>query len=108
MSSWQDQVEAAEDAGALFDLGMRMAAEINALQSQLEDRKKKRLELERELATVTDLIDDVLYDPHWKPVDETGQPIKGNAIYLLEHPVQKNRMPALREWFVKRWGGATP
>ena len=108
MSSWQDQVAAAEDAGELYALGTRMAEEIDALQSQLEDRKKKCLELEKELAAVTDLIDDVLYDPTWKPVDETGQPIKGNAMYLLEHPVQKDHMPALREWFVKRYGGVTP
>lgn len=72
---------------------------------RLQAVAEKRKLLEQELATVTDLIDDVLYDPHWKPVDETGQPINGNAIYLLEHPVRQNHMPALREWFLNRWGG---
>ena len=63
-----------------------------------------RQEVERlreELDAVHDMVDDILYDPAWEPVTETGERIRGDDLYLLEHPVQEDHMPALREWFVK-------
>jgi len=59
-------------------------------------------DLENELQTVTDLIDDILYDPSFYPVDEQGKPIHGNLLYMLDHPVQERHMPALRDWFISR------
>ena len=55
-----------------------------------------------ELEEVTDLIDDILFDPTFKPVDHDGKRITGNDLYLLDHPVQERHMPALRQWFVSR------
>lgn len=57
------------------------------------------------LQEVVDLIDDILFDSSFRPVDSEGNPIKGNDYYLVEHPVQEHHMPALRQWFVKYQDG---
>jgi hypothetical protein len=58
--------------------------------------------LRAELDRVADLLDDILFDPAFKPTDADGKRIKGAAFYLLEHPVQQDHVQALREWFVQR------
>ncbi len=59
-------------------------------------------ELEEELHGVADLVDDVLYDPTFHPINRTtGKEVRGNDLYLQDHPVQDQNMPALRAWFVE-------
>ncbi len=53
-----------------------------------------------ELQAVVDLLDDVFYDPTFEPRDGDGQPITGDDMYLLDHPLQEQHLPALRKWFV--------
>lgn len=64
---------------------------------------KHARQLEAKLAEVTDLVDDILYDPQFHPVDKDGNEIRGNDLYRLDHPVRDRHMPDLREWFVKRY-----
>ena len=63
--------------------------------------------LQREQAEVVDMIDDILYDPAWKPVTHGGKPIRGNDLYLTDHPIQYDHLPALRDWFVRHACKAT-
>jgi len=58
--------------------------------------------MENELQSVTDMVDDILYDPRFKPVDEDGNRITGADLYLFDHPVQEHHIPAIRQWFVGR------
>lgn len=57
--------------------------------------------LREELHLVADLIDDVLYDPCWHPVNRAGETIRGDDLYLMDHPIQDLHTPALRNWFVE-------
>ena len=54
------------------------------------------------LELVTDMVDDILYDPHWSPRNGHGEQIRGDDLYLLDHPVQESHVPALRQWFVEQ------
>ena len=58
--------------------------------------------MEAELKAVTDMVDDILYDPRFKPVDWEGNRITGADLYLLDHEIQYDHLPALRQWFVNR------
>jgi len=57
--------------------------------------------LQNALSEVIDLVDDVLYDPR-RYYDEQGREIKGNDKYLLDLPIQRDHLPALRTWFVRQ------
>ena len=72
------------------------------LMAALEKQKKMIGELTAELDRVFDMVDDILYDPTFKPRTQTGKPITGDDVYLLEHKVQYEHMPSLRAWFVER------
>jgi len=58
--------------------------------------------LEAELDAVSGMVDDVIFDPAFRPVDTHGARIKGAAFYLLDHPAQNDHLPALRDWFARR------
>jgi hypothetical protein len=69
---------------------------------RIGELERERDTLQAELRHVEELIDDVLYDPSFKPVDESGNRIHGDEFYLTDHPVMDDHVPALRQWFVRR------
>jgi hypothetical protein len=72
------------------------------LRPQIEEQQAEIDRLRPALTEVTDIIDDVLFDPTFHPRDEHGDEIRGNDLYLIPHPVQEHHMPALRMWFVQQ------
>lgn len=73
-----------------------------ALQIEIDELRQQLAEAKRELESVECMVDDLLYDPKFKPVDAEGNRIRGGDYYLLDHPIQHDHLPALREWFVNR------
>ena len=79
----------------LLALMAKQAATIHQLTKRSND-------LTDELQRVTDLIDDILYDAEFQPVDASGHRITGRELYLTDHPLVECHVPALRQWFVNQ------
>lgn len=61
--------------------------------------REARESAEKELSAVADMLDDIFFDPKFRPVDSDGNEIKGDDYYLVDHPLQEHHIPALRQWF---------